>query len=209
MKLLAVLTVFVFTLSSVAPAAATELSRVTVIPETYGPVVTEAYRSLPPRLREALANGRFEVVFRNGDALGAALASDAFGMELPVQSVYVRWPTGAETVSFPWGEIRLKDATRHELAHLALERIWSKNSALWVELGKALRDEGPEFLEKATLGHRGAAYLYSPSAMAQYESLHEYLASLIEHCGKPVRMPLPSGRARPMVEALVLGGDCS
>jgi len=208
MKIWAVFTVLML-IGTTRAAPEELLSHVTVIPETYVSVVAEAYRSLPPRFREALMGGRIEVTFKDGAVLGAAAASDVFGLDLDVHGVYVRWPAGTETVSFPWGEIRLLDATRHELAHLALERIFRNNSQIWVELVKTLREEGPEFLEKVIRGHQGAANLYSPSFIAQYESLHEYLASLVEYCGKPVRMPLPSGRARPMVEALVMGGGCS
>lgn len=140
MKILAVFALLSM-LCGAAPAAAKELSHVTVIPETYVSVVAEAYRSLPPRLREALMGGRIEVTFKDGDVLGAAAASDAFGLDLDVHGVYIRWPAGAETVSFPWGAIRLLDATRHELAHLALERIFMKNSQIWVELVKALKED--------------------------------------------------------------------
>lgn len=183
--------------------------RVTVIPETHRQVVIEAYQSLPPKLQVALRIKGIEVTFKDGEILGAAAALDQFGLDIDVHSVYVRWPAGAESVSFPWGKIRLVDATRHEIAHIALERIFSKSSKTWVDIIKAIQDEGPEFLEKVTAGHKGAASLYSPSSIAHYEALHEYLASLVEHCGKPLRVPLPSGRARPMVEALVSGGACT
>lgn len=184
------------------------LRHVTVFPEANRRLVIEAYESLPPQLQTVLRKRGIEVTFKEGNLLGGAAASDQFGLDISTHSVYVRWPIGAERVSFPWGEIKLVDATRHELSHVALERIFRNNSEMWVDLLKALREEGPEFLEKVAAGHKDAAYLYSNSSMAHYQALQEYLASLVEHCGKPVRVPLPSGRARPMVEALVSGGTC-
>ncbi len=185
------------------------LREISVVPDSHRQVVVEAYRSLPPRLQAVLRTKEVRVTFRDGEILGAAAASDQFGLDIETHSAYVRWPAGAESVSFPWGKLRLVDATRHELSHIALERIFSKSSKMWVDLIEALRDEGTEFLKKVTAGHADAANLYSNSSMAHYQALHEYLASLAEHCGKPVRVPLPSGRARPIVEALVSGGTCT
>lgn len=181
----------------------------TTIPQDSYHVVVRAYKSLPPRLQKALQEGRkIDVTLKEGNVLGAAFASDNLGMPIDLQTVYVRWPAGTETIAFPWGKIRLIDATRHELAHLALERIFSQSSQVWTKLIDALQEEDNEFFKKVALGNKDATDIRSSSAMAHYQSLHEYLASLIEHCGRPVRMPLPSGRARPMVEALVNGGTC-
>lgn len=207
-KIIAVTAVFAALIGMPPLSVEADLSHITVVPVVYRHVVVEAYRSLPGRLQEALLEGRIEVTFKDGDVLGGAAATDAFGMDLDVHGVYVRWPAGAETVSFPWGEISFTDAVRHELAHVALERIFRNNSQAWVELIKALREEGPDFLKKVTAGHGDAAELYSSSPIAHYQALQEYLASLVEHCGKPVRMPLPTGRARPMVDVLVQGGVC-
>lgn len=184
------------------------LRKIIVIPNAYRSTVVEAYRSLPHQLQIALRTREIEVTFKDGEVLGGAAASDEFGLDISVHGVYVRWPAGAESVPFPWGEIKLVDATRHEISHIALERIFRNNSSLWVELLKALRDEDADFFRKVVEGHSNASNLRSPSSIASYDSLQEYLASLIEHCGKPVRMPLPTGRARPMVEALVQGGVC-
>lgn len=191
------------------PTQSPDLSRITAIPSDYYDVVVNAYRSLPPRLQKALLDHHIEATFKNGDALGAAFAAGHMGESLDTQSTYVRWPIGAETVSFPWGAIRLIDATRHELAHLALERIFGRSSEIWTQIIKAIQEEeGDDFFREVAAGHKNATNLRSSSAMASYESLHEYLASLAEHCGKPIRAPLPSGRARPMVEALMSGGTC-
>ena len=191
------------------PVFAGNFDHIKVSPQENRQIVIKALESLAPRLQQALQGGRVEIVFGIGDAHGVAVASDAFGMELEVQSVYVRWPAGSKTVKFPWGEMNLLHATRHELAHLALERIFIRNSSEWVGLVKALNQEGVGFLKKVAAGHRDAQGLGSPSSIAHHQALQEYLASLVEHCGKPVRMPLPSSKkTRQMVEALVRGGEC-
>jgi hypothetical protein len=181
-----------------------------VTPAEYQAMTEAAYVSLPPRLRAVLARRvkNVTVFIQDGDMLGAAMASDFNYEILDNPQALVRWPAGQATVDFPWGKVTLLQAIRHELAHLGLEILFSANSALWVDIPKALREEGPEFLEAVTRGHRGAAELFSRSTIAHYSSLHEYLASLIEFCGTPVRMPLPKGRALPMVRALVSGGVC-
>jgi len=184
------------------------LGQVIVSPDVYRNTVVEAYRSLPTQLQIALRRKGIEVTFKDGEITGGAAASDQFGLDIDTHGAYIRWPAGEEFVSFQWGKIRLIDATRHEMAHIALERIFRNNSQVWTELIKALRDEKPEFFRKVAEGHRNADSIRSSSVIAAYESLQEYLASLIEHCGRPIRMPLPTGRARPMVEALVGGGDC-
>ena len=188
---------------------AQELSHITVIPETYRQVAIGAYLSLPEALQNVLKAGKIEIIFKDGEAFGGAIGSDVMGLELDVESVYIRWPAGVETVLFPWGEIRRIDAARHELAHLGLERVFRHDSRIWTELIKALKEEGPEFLQMVSAGHKDAKDLFSSSPMASYQSLQEYMASLIEHGGKPVRMPLPSGRARPMVESLVCNNICT
>ena len=177
---------------------------------SYQLAVEEALVSLPPRLRRALERPHnIEVYLRNGEILGAAASHDnLMGIAMETPQVYVRWPKDQETVEMPWGKITLAHAIRHELAHLGLELIFSADSSIWDEMVKSLREEGPDFLRRATWGHQGAEFLYSRSAIAHYESLQEYLASLIEFCGQEVRMPLPQGRARKSVQELVLGGDC-
>lgn len=113
--------------------------------------------------------------------------------------------------------VTVEGVARHELSHIALARAMHKNLNPFLRLARALGAAGqadPAFAQAVSKAHPGASALFWPphpdlrsaaetirERAQQYtllrlvEGLHEYLASLGEYGGQPVRMPLPPSSA--------------